>query len=159
MKKHLFSGEGIFTALLFLTGIIWLVSGLRTGIWERVTLDGGFILLFVGVFVCLLSVVAFIRMTRLKAKEPHEPEVESTGLDKKLLFTLLFTIIGLLAMQYVLGTIVALTVFLILWLRGYRKIAWIKSLIITACVMAIIYSVFILWLKVRFPTFLDLGII
>ena len=159
MKKKLLTGEGIFTALLLLIGIVWAVNGLRTGVWDRVTLDGGFMLLFVGAFICLLSLIVFVRLFRKEEAEPVEEDAEPGNPNKKLLFTLLFTVVGLLAMQYVLGTVVSLTAFLILWMKVYRKITWTKTLIITACVMAVIYSVFVIWLKVRFPTFLDMGIL
>lgn len=134
-------------------------GGFQMGIWQRVTLDGGFMLLFVGAFICLLSLVVFIRMFRQKEPEQPDSAAVADSANKKLLYTLLFTAAGLLVMQYVLGTILTLIAFLILWLKVYCKIAWPKTLILTTCVMTIIYSIFVLWLKVRFPTFLDLGIL
>lgn len=150
------SGNIVFSLVISVLGLIWIISGLMTGLWDRVTPAGGFMLAFIGVPLVILG----ISVTMKQLKDGSSQESQMTSQERRsMLFILIAVVIGSALMNFVLGTIVTLTAFIILWLKLYAKFNWWKTALISICVMLVIYGMFVIWLQVRFPTFLNLGII
>ena len=113
-------------------------------------------LVFIGVPLVILG----ISVTMKQLKDGSSQETQMTSQERRsMLFILIAGVIGGALMNFVLGTIVTLTAFVILWLKLYAKFNWCKTALISICIMLVIYGMFVIWLQVRFPTFLNLGII
>ena len=52
---------------------------------------------------------------------------------------------------FVIGLIPSVLLFIVLWLKVFEKAPWSATLKILAIMSAIIFGVFVFWLKVRFP--------
>lgn len=153
--KTKLTGEIIFALILTALGIIWIINGLKMGIWDRIAPAGGFMLLLIGLPTSILGISIALQQTKLEANQSGIQEQER----KSVLFIFAGSIAGIVLMNYVLGTMITLTIFIALWLKLYAKFNWLKTCMITIIVMLAIYGMFVAWLQVRFPTFLNLGIL
>lgn len=151
--KQFLSGETMMSLCIFILGIIWTVSGLRTGIWDRVTPGGGFMLVLVGIGLCIFS--AMIVVQNLKSSRNFVGMSKSEKVT--FLWILTAAVLCSVLMNYLLGTMITLTLFLLVWLKVFAKYSVIRTAVITVCTMGAIYCLFVLWLNVRFPTFLNWG--
>ena len=156
---RILSGEMIFALVITAVGLLWTISGLQTGVWFDDAPSGGFMLVFIGFFLTLLGASVVLGQWKAALRQRSESDRMSKKEQRIVLMILLAAIAGLVLMNYLLGTLVVLTLFLIGWFKMYARFDWKKTLLFTVCVMAIIYAVFVLWLNVRFPTFLGLGFI
>ena len=155
----MFSGEMVFSLILMVLGLVWIINGITTGLWYDDAPAGGFMLLFIGIFMTLLSGLLVLDLIR-KSSAKSDEDPEAVKRDRTtILIVLVSAVVVLVMMNFVLGTMITLTAFMVLWFKLYAKFKWTKTVIVTVCTMAIVYAIFILWLNVRFPTFLDLGII
>ena len=57
----------------------------------------------------------------------------------------------LLGAVHVIGMLLAMAIFVVLWLKLMEKAPWKHVILILAIVMAIVIGVFVVWLKVQFP--------
>jgi uncharacterized membrane protein YeiB len=149
----------IFSVVITAIGLLWTLSGLQTGVWFDVAPSGGFMLVFIGFFLTLLGASVVLSQWKAALRQRPESDRMSKKEQRMVLMILLAAIAGLVLMNYLLGTLIVLTLFLIGWFKMYGRFDWKKTLLFTVCVMTIIYAVFVLWLNVLFPTFLGLGII
>jgi len=129
-------------------GIYWLYMGMtKYGFWAGTAPGAGFLPAIVGVMLIGFSV--WILTTPVVYKEG--------ALQKKAFYPVLLSIAGLLAV-YVIGLILAMGLYIIVWTKFIEKLSIKKSLIVGVCATVFIYVVFKVWLMVPFPTGL-LGII
>lgn len=143
-------GECIFSLLFLLIGIVWAVNGIRLGVWSGMTPAPGLFPLVVGGLLTVLSAVNFFSYLK-KTEEQQENKRERQ--------VLLFFITYILACSIlinILGMLLTLILSMLLWFKVVVGYKWIKTLVMTACIIAGIYAVFVLWLKVPFPQFLEL---
>lgn len=116
-------------------------------------------LVFIGFFLTLLGSSVVLGQWKAALQQQPGSDRMSKKEQRIVLMILLAAIAGLVLMNYLLGTLIVLTLFLIGWFKMYARFDWKKTILFTVCVMAVIYAVFVLWLNVRFPTFLGLGFI
>lgn len=130
----------IATAVL---GIIWAVLGFGTyGFWSSAEGPGaGFFPAIIGCAITLFSIIEFI-------KSYGKYEVK---FDKEALL-IVVSVAAILIMNFLVGLLLALLVYYIVWLRVVEKYPWKKVLLTTLFYGAVMYGVFVLWLKVPFPT-------
>lgn len=148
-----------FALIITMMGLIWAFSGLQTGVWFDDAPSGGFMLVFIGVFLTLLGSASFWSEFK-SAINNQDHSSQMTPKDRRIvLMIFVAALIGLTLMNYLLGTVLVLTLFLVIWFKLYVHFNWKKTILFTVCIMAVIYAVFVLWLNVRFPTFLGLGFI
>lgn len=159
MNGKVLSGEKIFAIILTLFGVIWTISGFRTGVWFDDAPAGGFMLIIIGISLTLLGAVVIAGLVRSTMKKQPVDHLMSLKDKKKVMLVLVFAIAGLLFMNYLLGTLITLTLFLLAWFRFYAHLNLKRNILFTICIMASVYGVFVLWLNVSFPTFLGLGFI
>ncbi len=127
------------TALL---GIVWAVMGF--GIYGFLTEEGpgsGFFPAIVGCVLVFFSVIQFI-------KSIGKNDVK---FDKGALY-IAASVAGILVLNYLVGLLLALLIYYVVWLRFMEKYPWKKVALITLFYGAIMYGVFAAWLKVPFPT-------
>jgi len=153
------SGEMIFALIITAMGILWAISGLQTGVWFDDAPSGGFMLVFIGVFLTLLGAASFWSGFKSSVKN-QDHSSQMTRKDRRIVLMIFaIALIGLVLMNYLLGTMLVLTLFLVGWFKLYVHFDWKKTILFTVCIMTVIYAVFVLLLNVRFPTFLGLGFI
>ena len=135
----------------YIIEIIGIVAGLffclmgvaKYGLWEEITILGGFLPAVCGAATALLSAL----MIRAKIKRGDKAE----SFDIKSLIPVGAMILILLC-NYLVGLMGACLVISLLWLRFVEKISWIKSILICAVFFAFMYAIFRVWLSVPLPT-------
>ncbi len=130
----------IATAIL---GIIWAVLGFGTyGFWSEAEGPGaGFFPAIVGCALVFFSVVEFI-------KSIGKYEVK---FDKEALF-IVASVALILVLNFLVGLLLALLIYYVIWLKCVEKYPWKKVILITLFYGAIMYGIFSAWLQVPFPT-------
>lgn len=147
-KSKRINGEFVLSLLFLLIGIVWAVNGIRLGVWSGITPAPGLFPIIVGGLLTVLSIINLGLC--LKSKEQQDKRE-----SRVVLFFLAFIIASSILINY-LGMLLTLTISLMIWFKIIVGYKWLKSFVITACIIAGIYAVFVLWLKVPFPQFMDL---
>ena len=142
-------GECIFSLLFLLIGIVWAVNGIRLGVWSEITPAPGLFPLVVGGLLTVLSAVNFFSYL----KKPEEQQENKR--ERQVLLFFITYILACSILINILGMLFTLIFSLILWFKVVVGYKWVKTLIMTACIIAGIYAVFVFWLKVPFPQFLE----
>ena len=135
----------------YIIEIIGIVSGLffcimgvaKYGLWEEITILGGFLPAVCGAATALLS--ALMIRSKVKRGDKAEP------FDIKSLVPI-GAMLLILVCNYLVGLMGACLVISLLWLRFVEKIPWIKSILICAVFFAFMYAIFRVWLSVPLPT-------
>ena len=132
------------------TGIVWVVYGLTEyGFWHPVKGPVvGFVPTIMAVALIVVSILGLIK-SRKEKDEPDRLENWTILLASCIAFSLVF-LVGMLA---------SLLIFVLVWLRFYEKESWKNTIISLIIAFAIVYGVFMLWLKVSFPNGLILDMI
>ena len=149
-KSKRINGECILSLLFLLIGIVWTVNGIRLGVWSGITPAPGLFPIVVGGLLTVLSAVnvfTYLKKTDNEEKNKRELQV--------LLFFVTFAIACSILIN-VLGMLLTLIISMMIWFKVIVGYGWIKSLLITASIIACIYAVFVVWLRVPFPQFMDL---
>ena len=126
-------------------GIVFLVMSLKFGFWvnEEGKNHGptpGFYPAIMSVAMIVTSIVVFIQ-----SLSQDSPKVFGVN------WLVPLGLVAIVAAGFVIGTIPAILVFLIVWLRFYEKCSWKTTIIATAIMMAIVIGAFRTWLGIRFP--------
>ena len=125
-------------------GLFFCIMGVaKYGLWEEITILGGFLPAVCGAATALLSAL----MIRAKIKRGDKAE----SFDIKSLIPVGAMILILLC-NYLVGLMGACLVISLLWLRFVEKISRIKSILICAVFFAFMYAIFRVWLRVPLPT-------
>jgi len=127
--------------IFIIVGIISVFTGLtKHKFWIEKVPGGGFMPVVIGTLLIILSVLIVLKKDQ-KAK---------VKLSKKELIPIIAMII-LLILTKVIGLLPSLLIIVLGMLRFVENYSWKNSIIISVVLMAIIYAVFSLWLKVPFP--------
>lgn len=146
-KGSIFSkinADGKIAIVTTLLGIYWVIEGFRLEVWDRISPGPGFFPVLVGMLTILFSILLFKESRMKKNSNMKKEEL------KWLIKVPLMAFVIVFAMNYV-GTIVALFVFFLLWFKLIEKFNWKKTLILSICIMLVIYLIFVRWLQVPFP--------
>jgi multisubunit Na+/H+ antiporter MnhB subunit len=131
----------ILSVITALIGLFWAQQGfMKYRFWTDQTPGGGFIPVLFGVTVFVLSLLAFFRK---KQSEKAEFNYRS--------FIPVAAAIAAIGSIQLLGIVVSVFLFTLLWMRFLSSYPWIKSLLVSAIFTAFIFGVFRLWLRVPFP--------
>lgn len=131
----------IMEIIFIIVGIISVFTGLtKHKFWIEKVPGGGFMPVVIGTLLIILSVLIVLKKDQ-KAK---------VKLSKKELIPIIAMII-LLILTKVIGLLPSLLIIVLGMLRFVENYSWKNSIIISVVLMAIIYAVFSLWLKVPFP--------
>jgi len=150
-KKRLF-GEKVLFAIFFLTGVFWAFTGIRLNLWERIAPGPGFFPFIIGLPMALLSLMGFFKTFKLDAKQ-----IPSHQGETKKMFIILGSCVAFYTLIEILGMMLSLGIGVLLWFILAAKYHWLRSILYTVLIMAAYYAIFVLWLNVRLPTFLDRG--
>lgn len=131
----------IMEIIFIIVGIISVFTGLtKHKFWIEKVPGGGFMPVVIGTLLIILSALIVLKKDQ-KAK---------VKLSKKELIPIIAMII-LLILTKVIGLLPSLLIIVLGMLRFVENYSWKNSIIISVVLMAIIYAVFSLWLKVPFP--------
>jgi putative tricarboxylic transport membrane protein len=143
------SAEIFIAALFFIAGAIVIKDSLRLGAgWKDGPLPGYFPF-YVGLIICIASVINVVRALLLLRGAKNRPFVEVEQL-KLVLTVLVPTAIYAAAVTWT-GIYVASVVFIAFFMRSLGKYAWWKVALVSIGVMVGFFLVFEIWFKVPLP--------
>ncbi|WHH60353.1 tripartite tricarboxylate transporter TctB family protein [Petroclostridium sp. X23] len=132
-----------FPALSVIIGIYCVYSGLFVyELWVRRGPGGGFMPVLGGGLAIIFGIMAFIANS--KDKSP-------SGFSWKA-FIPVAALIGLILGSYVFGLIISIAIYIFLWLKFMEKYNVAKSVVTGVTCAAILYGIFVAWLKVPLPS-------
>ena len=141
----------IFEGILMCVGLYWLITATTTlPLWKGTSLAGGLLPTIVSAIMVALLIYRIV--TQLRSGKYTKEYFKETFKDFnwKCMVPLLIGIAVLILAQLI-GLFLSLTVMLFCWLKFLSKYSWIKSLVVTVCVMAVLYGIFKAWLVVPLP--------
>ena len=139
------------SALVLLVGAGFVgVGAYRLSIWSGPGIPGpGFLPLLLAVGLAVGAVGIFLEAAKAKTEESRK---WFTGRDAVLrLAVLLACIIGLVAAIQPLGMLLAVGLFLLVFLAIYLKGRWLAILLIALGTPCFLYLIFVKWLKFTLP--------
>ena len=142
------------------------------GIWAGGRIGSGFLPLVSGsmLIICNLFWIRNMITEEKKTDEPIEKsemyisvQIKENGKKKiylsdtiKYLVILPIFLIIMVKMIEILGMYFIMTLFLFTWFMVIDKFGFLKSIVLTVCIMVVLYLVFTVWLQVPYPSLLDL---
>ncbi len=150
-NKKLINGEIIFSLLVLIVGIVWMINGIRLELWAGITPAPGLFPLAVGI---LLSILAVCNVIKLAAKKEDATKMDSSE-RKTVLLYLAGAVLCALCISF-LGMMVTLIGGLVFWFLRIAHYPIKRTILLTIGIVAVIYGIFVLWLGVPFPTFFGL---
>ena len=138
---------------LLCMGVIFLIAAMQF----PMTVTGG--LLGPGFFPQVISglivLLVLFHLGRLFVKRYYEKTEGQTIYEmpvfKKHLFFLLSLIVTFILIEYI-GMFLSLGLFMIVILKTFEKMSWIRSIVFSIIIMLFLYLVFIYWLELVIPT-------
>ena len=141
----------IFELILLVIGLYWFGTAVFTlPLWKGNSLAGGLLPAVVSAIFIILLLFRIVNELRSgKVNKAYFKESFKT-IDWKCMVPLLVALVVIVGMKLI-GLFLTLTIMLFCWLKFLSGYSWKKSLIVTVCVMAVLYGVFRLWLVVPLP--------
>jgi len=140
MKK--FNTRLILPSVTTLLGILWAVIGITTyGWWSDKGPTSGFFPIIIGVLLALLSFFAI-----LKEKKVAAPEYVIKSIYP------LLAVVGVIFASMLIGFFPAMFIYLFIWLKLYEKYSLLFSSLTSVSTTGIMYGIFVMWLRVPFPS-------
>lgn len=141
----------IFEGILLCIGLYWFGTAVFTmPMWQGNSIAGGLLPAFASGVIIVLLLLRIIALFR-SGKVTKEYFVESfRETDWRFLIPLLVGLAVVVGM-HLIGLFLSLTLMLFCWLKFLSKYSVAKSLIVTVCVMAVLYGIFKVWLVVPLP--------
>lgn len=141
----------IFEGLLTAVGLYWFITSVTSlPPWKGMSLGGGLIpSIASGIMVVLLIVRIVNRFRTEKINGAYFKETFK-DFDWRALIPIAIGI-GIVVGIKLIGMLLSLTIMLFCWLKFLSKYSWLKSLVVTVCVMAVLYGIFKAWLMVPLP--------
>lgn len=139
MVKKLF--PKLLPILAIVAGFIWMAGAVEYGLWVRRGPGGGFLPMFAGIATILFAIWVLYG-------ERNE-QVSSETVSWRA-FLPIAALVGVVFCSYVIGLVLSIALFVILWLKAveHHKISF--SVITGALCAGIIYAIFGMWLQVPF---------
>lgn len=137
--------DAIIVLLEIIFSVVWIYFGFIYGFWKKGRPGGGFIGVLFGAVILVIALIMGIKMLIKR----------DFGKKIKLHLSAFFPIIiGAVAVasSYLVGFIPAILLFMVGWLRFISKYRWVKTLLISVLFTIGIYLIFVVWLRVPFPT-------
>lgn len=126
-----------------IAGVVYMFTGIfRYGLWQGISISGGFMPLLCGGLVTLFSVLMLISKIK-KAEKAEKLDVKA--------FLPVGAMVAILLCNYLVGMLGGCIVVAFLWLKFIEKYSVGKSLLVSVIMFAVVYGIFRLWLNVPFP--------
>ncbi|MFA5448484.1 MAG: tripartite tricarboxylate transporter TctB family protein [Sphaerochaeta sp.] len=100
-----------------------------------------------GFFPTLIAIL-MLSASALALFSSRKEETVSWTLDN---WILPLSVIGIFLATWVIGLLLSLAIFVLVWLRKFEKCSWKTTLTVFAVVAVIVVGAFVLWLGVPFP--------
>lgn len=100
-----------------------------------------------GFFPTLIAIL-MLGASVLALFSSRKEETVSWTLDN---WILPLSVIGIFLATWVIGLLLSLAIFVLVWLRKFEKCSWKTTLIVFGVVAVIVVGAFVLWLGVPFP--------
>lgn len=123
-------------------GFYWCVMSVKYGLWVRKGPGGGFLPMVAGLLTVLIGLLVLKNSWKEETLGTFSPKV-LIPIGAMIAIALSSKLIGLLG---------AIIVYLFCWLNFYSKTSLKTSIIVSIVCPAIIYAIFVVWLKVPVPT-------
>lgn len=141
----------IFEVILLCIGLYWCGTAVCTlPLWRGNSIAGGLLPAFASGVMVLLLLYRIIKELRSGNVGKSYFSESFKAIDWKCMVPLLIGVV-VLGSTYVIGLFLSLTIMLFCWLKFLSGYGWLKSLLVTVCVMAVLYAIFKLWLVVPLP--------
>jgi multisubunit Na+/H+ antiporter MnhB subunit len=124
-----------------IAGLYWIINGLSYGVWVRKGPGGGFLPVLAGSMAILFCLVAL--WADRKDKSPSA--------FNWLAFLPAGALLGMVILSYVLGMIISMAIFIFGWLRFIEKHTTKSAVSIGIGTAAVLYLIFVFWLRVPLP--------
>ncbi|MEW9094262.1 MAG: tripartite tricarboxylate transporter TctB family protein [Clostridiaceae bacterium] len=132
----------IIPILSIITGCYWVIYGFKYGFWIRKGPGGGFLPVISGILAVIFAILVLTSQKNDKDKIKFNWKA----------FLPVIGVMSMLLISYLLGLILAIAIYVFLWLKYIEKYKTSKSLIIGSCCSIVVYGIFVLWLSVPLPT-------
>lgn len=141
--------DAVTAVIIFALGVVMIVDNYKIGAgWASDGPQSGYFPLRIGVILCLASVGVALRS--LFGKQRSAEAFVSWARLKLVLMVLLPTLAYVLAIQF-LGIYVASTLFIGAFMRVMDKSRWLKTLLVSVGVSALLFWMFEVQFKVPLP--------
>ncbi len=150
----------VFDLFLVAVGIVWTAFGIgRYGFWADDVPGSGFVPVLVGCMIIILSLVdafSWFRSSHCSSaakgtvSEEHQDLFAWIPTQLRPLVPVAYAILGIIIFRYV-GAVTACFSICLVWLLFVCKKPWVKAVLISLVVSAVVYGIFDLWLKIPFP--------
>ena len=137
-------GEVVVGFVCGLFAVLWIATALGLPYMGDYAPGSGFLPLWLG--VCLLALSAMQVMTSLRTAATVVP----AGRWRKVVAVFLGLVVCAAVIE-VAGFVVAVGAYLLYLLRGVEREPWRTSVAVTVVVVAVLFAIFRLWLKVPLP--------
>jgi hypothetical protein len=135
LKKFVY----IFSIIM---GLYWIVNGFIYGFWVRRGPGGGFLPVVAG-FMAIIFCISALWGDR-KDKSPSNFSWKA--------FLPAAALLGLVLLSYVVGMIISMAIYIFVWLKYVEKHKTKSAVSIGIGTAAVIYGIFVFWLRVPMPT-------
>ena len=139
-----FRGEIVAGLLCGLFAVLWIATALGLPYMGQYAPGSGFLPLWLGVCLLVLSTVHVVSCLRTP------PAAVAAGHWRKVVAVMLGLVICVAVIEPV-GFVVAVGAYLLYLLRGVEREPWRTSVSVTIVVIAVLFALFRLWLKVPLP--------
>ena len=133
----------IIPVIGFIIGLVFFMVGMGDfGFWnhDTNTPTEGFFPIIIATGLIIFSIMAFLQ------------NIRKGGVEYRLLnWYVPLGFVGLLAGIMVIGTVPAVILFEILWVKWYEKMSWKTTIICVIFCLIIVIPIFTMWLGVSFP--------
>lgn len=142
--------ELFLSICLLAVGLVFFVKSFEYDAFSRISGVGpGFFSRGISfIFICLL-VVNIISVIRNNSNSSSNNPFNKKSAIQQILF--LVTIIATLFLMKLLGMVLSLALFLIIGLRYFENISWLKSAFVSAVLTVGIYVIFVEWCNLSLP--------
>ena len=131
----------VFSLLVIAAGGYWMIAGVSYKMWVNHGPGGGVFPVAGGLIVVVFGIVYLIGELRKKS---------IVKFRARMLLPVVSVLLAVFA-SYLLGLLVSLAGFVLLWLKAVEKYSWKKSLCIGIGTGLALYLIFDFWLKVPVP--------
>lgn len=129
---------------LILIGLFWCVESIFTyQIWVRSGPGGGFISLIAGLITVVFSALILVQ-------ERWQNHQGKTQFDPMVLLPIGY-MVAIVVLSKLIGLILALSVYIFLWLKIREKKSAISCTLVAIICPAVLYALFVLWLRAPLP--------
>ena len=141
--------ELVTAVIIFLIGVVMMIDSYRIGWgWAVEGPQAGYFPFRIGAIACIASIVVFLRVFSGKK---HKQEIFVTWEKFKLVLMVLVPMVVYVLVTQVIGIYVASTLFIGGFMRTMEKSSWLKTLLVSVGVSAVLFWMFEIQFLVPLP--------